>query len=324
MCPGNDLDDNDRTTLRKAHNDLRRKIVKGSAKNYAGNLNAGKNMYSLLAYDRNVALGCQYKKCTDKVVITCMYSNIVPDNAVLYERGTPCTKDTDCTLYSPAVCNNGLCKAKAVIPNPNPQGTTTAAPGAAKCANAEVTDAVRNAVIDVHNSYRSQVARGLIINGKSGQNCPTAANMYKMEYDCSLESSALVQAKTCTLTASAASSRGGQGENYYSGALVNDLEQAVRTAMQQWFNQITTSGVNPVMQFRARVRDKPNAPVAFTQMVWGTSTKVGCAVIKCPSNTYTVCRYSPAGNIVDGYVYKRGNLCGDCPAMCNNGLCGTA
>ncbi|ETN80426.1 hypothetical protein NECAME_18011, partial [Necator americanus] len=81
------------------------------------------------------------------------------------------------------------------------------------------------------------------------------------EYDCNLESSALAQAKTCS-----SSGVSGEGQNVHSGVLVNNSEQAVRTAMDQWWNQITIRGVNAAMLFRARVRDKPDGPVAFTQV----------------------------------------------------------
>jgi uncharacterized protein YkwD len=35
----------------------------------------------------------------------------------------------------------------------------------------------------------------------------------------------------------------------------------------------------------------------YTQMVWPTTTRVGCAVASNTRNDYLVCRYSPAGNI---------------------------
>lgn len=35
----------------------------------------------------------------------------------------------------------------------------------------------------------------------------------------------------------------------------------------------------------------------YTQMVWPTTTRVGCAVASNARNDYLVCRYSPAGNI---------------------------
>jgi hypothetical protein len=35
----------------------------------------------------------------------------------------------------------------------------------------------------------------------------------------------------------------------------------------------------------------------YTQMVWPTTTRVGCALASNATNDYLVCRYSPAGNI---------------------------
>ncbi|HET7576594.1 MAG TPA: CAP domain-containing protein [Sphingomicrobium sp.] len=35
----------------------------------------------------------------------------------------------------------------------------------------------------------------------------------------------------------------------------------------------------------------------YTQMVWPTTTRVGCAVASNATNEYLVCRYAPAGNI---------------------------
>jgi hypothetical protein len=36
----------------------------------------------------------------------------------------------------------------------------------------------------------------------------------------------------------------------------------------------------------------------YTQMVWPTTTKVGCAVASNATSDFLVCRYSPAGNIL--------------------------
>ena len=44
----------------------------------------------------------------------------------------------------------------------------------------------------------------------------------------------------------------------------------------------------------------------YTQMVWPTTTRVGCAVASNASNDYLVCRYSPAGNI-DGRPVPNGD-----------------
>lgn len=36
----------------------------------------------------------------------------------------------------------------------------------------------------------------------------------------------------------------------------------------------------------------------YTQMVWPTTTRVGCAIASNAANDYLVCRYSPAGNVI--------------------------
>jgi len=54
----------------------------------------------------------------------------------------------------------------------------------------------------------------------------------------------------------------------------------------------------------------PNNPVPshFTQVVWKSSKELGCATVTCAAGTifpasygpsrYTVCEYSPAGNVI--------------------------
>jgi hypothetical protein len=41
----------------------------------------------------------------------------------------------------------------------------------------------------------------------------------------------------------------------------------------------------------------------YTQMIWPTTTHVGCALASNATTDYLVCRYSPAGN-VDGRVVQ--------------------
>ncbi len=42
----------------------------------------------------------------------------------------------------------------------------------------------------------------------------------------------------------------------------------------------------------------------YTQMVWKTTKKVGCAVFKCSNSILVVCNYDPAGNFVGRHPYK--------------------
>ncbi|EYC28919.1 hypothetical protein Y032_0007g3499 [Ancylostoma ceylanicum] len=191
--------------------------------------------------------------------------------------------------------------------------------GGTMCQYTEMTDAARKRVRAMHNWRRSQLALGNVQNGRNNYNCSQAANMYKMKYDCDLEKSALDYAKQCTLTPSVAYN---QGENVHVGPLENDKTKAIATvgekcthwstvirssekkgypgktvnstffqAVKAWWGQIFRNGVNQRMIFLQNLRDKPNAPIAWSQMAWALSTRIGCAVVNCQSNTFTVCRY---------------------------------
>ena len=69
----------------------------------------------------------------------------------------------------------------------------------------------------------------------------------------------------------------------------------------------------------------------YTAMVWSTTNKVGCGVTeyrdgKWFAKLYT-CNYGPAGNYINGEMYKQGKACSKCPSgtSCSKqfpGLCG--
>ncbi|PIO55400.1 SCP-like protein, partial [Teladorsagia circumcincta] len=89
-----------------------------------------------------------------------------------------------------------------------------------------MTDSVRQKFLDMHNAYRSSVARGLEPDALGG-NAPKAAKMLKMVYDCSVEASALKHASKCVYQHSTSSERPGLGENIYmTSALKYDKVKA--------------------------------------------------------------------------------------------------
>uniref|UniRef100_A0A5K3FQ23 SCP domain-containing protein n=1 Tax=Mesocestoides corti TaxID=53468 RepID=A0A5K3FQ23_MESCO len=69
----------------------------------------------------------------------------------------------------------------------------------------------------------------------------------------------------------------------------------------------------------------------YTQMVWATSTEVGCAIKLCDNvypATYSpvhflVCHYKPWGNIPGEKPYRAGNFCTECPpeSTCHRRQC---
>ncbi|RCN48485.1 SCP-like protein [Ancylostoma caninum] len=204
--------------------------------------------------------------------------------------------------------------------------TTTKSTATTTKKNSEVmTQAVRDRIISMHNSYRSTLARGLVRNGKEGNpNCPTAMNMYRMRYDMTLESEAQTYADSCPTAESLLSTRPYSGENIeiIPGTSTPYLK-AIESALQEWWTQILRNGVNNKMQYTEYLENKPNAPTKFTQMAWANTYTVGCGLQRCSHGTVVVCRYKPRGNVYTHYIYRPGQMCGSCTGSCSEGLCPT-
>jgi uncharacterized protein YkwD len=84
----------------------------------------------------------------------------------------------------------------------------------------------------------------------------------------------------------------GQGENL-SYRSDSRGPSAISTAdlLQGWVNEKNGYTVAP-MQW-----DRDKAHGHYTQMVWKTTTEVGCGTASSGNSVYLVCRYSPPGNM---------------------------
>lgn len=70
----------------------------------------------------------------------------------------------------------------------------------------------------------------------------------------------------------------------------------------------------------------------YTQVVWASTNKIGCAYVTCPTlNTtdlknaiFFACNYAPPGNYLDQSPFNPGSQCSACASgsyWCNGGLC---
>ena len=85
-------------------------------------------------------------------------------------------------------------------------------------------------------------------------------------------------------------------------------EEAAAGALESWYNEVTSYNfLQPGWN--------PNAG-HFTQVVWKSSTQIGCGAADCTGYSgvlpaYVVCRYSPAGNMDTTSAFKANVLpCG--------------
>jgi pathogenesis-related protein 1 len=81
-----------------------------------------------------------------------------------------------------------------------------------------------------------------------------------------------------------------QGENLWSGTAFTTAQQ-----VQSWVNEKNNYDGSPIGSTRGTGH--------YTQMVWQTTSEVGCAIATSGTLDFVVCRYTPAGNILGQLPY---------------------
>uniref|UniRef100_A0A8C7YZG2 Cysteine rich secretory protein LCCL domain containing 1 n=1 Tax=Oryzias sinensis TaxID=183150 RepID=A0A8C7YZG2_9TELE len=184
-----------------------------------------------------------------------------------------------------------------------------------------ITDSDAQLILDLHNKLRGQVY-------------PPASNMEYMMWDTELERSAEEWAETCLWEHGPASLLPQIGQNL--GAHWGRY-QPPTFHVQAWYDEVKDYSFpypqecNPYCPFRC------SGPVCthYTQLVWATSSRIGCAINLCHNMdvwgqiwakaVYLVCNYSPKGNWWGHAPYKHGTPCSACPPSygggCRDNLC---
>ena len=91
-------------------------------------------------------------------------------------------------------------------------------------------------------------------------------------------------------------SRAGTGENLWMGthgAFPVEAMIGSWASEKRWFKP----GIFPNVSRRGW-----QAVGHYTQMIWPTTQRVGCALASTPTTDYLVCRYAAAGNVMGGRV----------------------
>ncbi|XP_063178976.1 glioma pathogenesis-related protein 1 isoform X2 [Chroicocephalus ridibundus] len=111
------------------------------------------------------------------------------------------------------------------------------------------------------------------------------------------------------------------GENLWTGTVsIFTVQGAIAT----WYNEVS--------DYNYATNNCRKTCGHYTQIVWATSYKVGCAVHFCPTVAYShvtnaahfICNYGPAGNY-PRHPYKTGAACSDCNGnRCAGRLCQNA
>jgi len=149
---------------------------------------------------------------------------------------------------------------------PSTSSTSTSTSTSSTSSGSEPSSSFASEILKVHNEKRSESgASALSWSDKLAK----YAQDYADQYDCS-----------GTLTHSG----GPYGENLGLGYSTSGVVDA-------WYNE--------------KSYYNPNSPAAshFTQVVWKSTTELGCGYKQCGSywGQYTVCSYNPAGNVAGEY-----------------------
>ncbi|VDD84330.1 unnamed protein product [Mesocestoides corti] len=96
---------------------------------------------------------------------------------------------------------------------------------------------------------------------------------------------------------------------------------ALRNGPKQSFPQMATGWYNEAVNYTYHSRQCSHVCGHYTQMVWATTTEVGCAMQRCdslrpewtPPVYLMACQYAPGGNYGGEWPYTAGRPCSSCP-----------
>ncbi|KAE8576425.1 hypothetical protein XENTR_v10004176 [Xenopus tropicalis] len=178
-----------------------------------------------------------------------------------------------------------------------------------------------SALLDYHNQVRSKVF-------------PPAANMEYMVWDERLAKSAESWANQC---------KWDHGPNQLMRYIGQNLSvhsgryRSIVDLVKGWYDERQHYSFPHPRECNPSCPNKCTGAVCthYTQMVWASSNRIGCAVNICTNinvwgstwrqASYLVCNYSIKGNWIGEAPYKLGRPCSACPpsygGVCSNNMC---
>ncbi|XP_055001903.1 cysteine-rich secretory protein LCCL domain-containing 2 [Sorex araneus] len=174
----------------------------------------------------------------------------------------------------------------------------------------------------------------LLHNKLRGQVYPPASNMEYMTWDEELERSAAAWASECLWEHGPTHLLVSIGQNL---AVHWGRYRSPGFHVQSWYDEVKDYTYPAPHECNPWCPERCSGAMCthYTQIVWATTTKIGCAVHTCPrmdvwgdvweNAVYLVCNYSPKGNWIGEAPYKSGPPCSECPPSygggCRNNLC---
>lgn len=174
----------------------------------------------------------------------------------------------------------------------------------------------------------------LLHNKLRGEVYPAASNMEYMVWDDELERSATYWAEQCQWDHGPHDLLKSIGQNL---AVHWGRYRSPAYHVQAWYDEVKDYTYPYPQECNPWCPERCSGPMCthYTQLVWATTNRVGCAVHMCPQMNvwgetwenaiYLVCNYSPKGNWIGEAPYQNGAPCSQCPpsygGVCRNNLC---
>ncbi|XP_044009948.1 venom allergen 5-like [Aphidius gifuensis] len=163
----------------------------------------------------------------------------------------------------------------------------------------QLTNDEQQEILQAHNDFRAKVASGQETRGLGGGQ--PAGDIPPLAWDDGLAEVAQRWATQCIVKHDDCSNTAGQ--NIASKSASNGYFVTMTDLVTMWFNEVKNMDPQNV---KHHVDSDDTGH--YTQLVWGTTTHIGCGVAKYKEgmwyNTYLVCNYGPGGNLPGAPVYQ--------------------
>lgn len=161
---------------------------------------------------------------------------------------------------------------------------------------------VQDEIVNLHNDLRRSVS-------------PSAQDMLRMSWSDDIAASVQAWVDGCTLAHGPPSSRLLNGYEMGENLYYSQSNESWTSVINTWHSE--------VQNYTYPSGSTNGTDVGhYTQVIWNSSYRVGCAVAACPNNiNFYGCQYFRAGNFHPWQPYTQGSWCGLCPNDCDNNLC---
>uniref|UniRef100_A0AC34F1L0 SCP domain-containing protein n=1 Tax=Panagrolaimus sp. ES5 TaxID=591445 RepID=A0AC34F1L0_9BILA len=251
-----------------------------------------------------VSIGCaRGSYIRNQTTVIC---GVTPSHAygsAVYDVGIRCMENSHCTKPGYGICDTSL-------------GLCSANDESADDGFFSMNDEARSYALEYANMKRSKIAKNLaptnLIHGYGYANAPSASNMKKLVYNCSIETVAQLYASTC-LSSSTSSYPGVffGSAGFVSGNLT--LHKMIELALDSFFSiesNITVSQQNGVSVAMVQ-NDEYGLMKYVSPFIYGDAVSIGCAKGKCtgnPNNPAVFCGITPV-HTYGSALYDVGNPC---------------